>query len=64
MWHELRERLGEQEFWSGVRAWPQAHENGNAAYDDITTWWSERTGEDLSAFFDDWLLGETSPPRR
>ena len=63
MWHELRERLGEEEFWSGVRAWPQAHRNGNAAYDDITTWWSERTGEDLSSFFDAWLLGETSPPR-
>ena len=63
MWDELRERLGEEEFWSGVRAWPEAHRNGNAAYDDITTWWSERTGEDLSSFFDAWLLGETSPPR-
>ena len=21
------------------------------------------TGEELSAFFDDWLLGETTPPR-
>jgi aminopeptidase N len=61
MWDELRERLGEEEFWSGVRAWPEAHRNGNAGYDDITTWWSERTGEDLSSFFDAWLLGETSP---
>ena len=62
MWDELRERLGEEEFWSGVRAWPEAHRNGNAGYDDITAWWSERTGEDLSSFFDAWLLGETSPP--
>ena len=61
MWDELRERLGEEEFWSGVRAWPEAHRNGNVGYDDITTWWSERTGEDLSSFFDAWLLGETSP---
>jgi aminopeptidase N len=61
MWDELRERLGEEEFWSGVRAWPEAHRNGNAGYDEITTWWSERTGEDLSSFFHAWLLGETSP---
>ena len=63
MWHELRERLGEREFWAGLRAWPGLHENGNASYDDITAWWSEHTGRDLSAFFDAWLLGEKSPPR-
>ena len=62
MWHELRERLGEQEFWR-ASAWPGVHENGNASYDDITAWWSERTGRDLSAFFDAWLLSEKSPPR-
>jgi aminopeptidase N len=61
MWHQLRQQLGEKRFWSGVRAWPRAHVNGNASYDDITTWWSERTGRDLSAFFDAWLLGKRSP---
>jgi aminopeptidase N len=63
MWDELRKRLGDGEFWRLVRAWPAAHDNGNAGYADITAWWSEQTGEDLSGFFDDWLLGETTPAR-
>ena len=63
MWHELRLQLGDKRFWSGVRAWPRVHLNGNAAYDDITTWWSQRTGRDLSKFFDAWLLGKRSPRR-
>ena len=63
MWDELRKRLGDDEFWALVRDWPAAHDNGNAGYADITTWWSEQTGEDLSGFFDDWLLGETTPDR-
>ncbi|KQW47855.1 hypothetical protein ASC77_15660 [Nocardioides sp. Root1257] len=63
MWDELRKRLGDKEFWRLVRAWPAAHAYGNADYDDITSWWSDQTGQDLSGFFHDWLLGETSPPR-
>lgn len=63
MWDELRKRLGDDEFWRLVREWPQAHDDGNADYDAITAWWSDQTGEDLSGFFDDWLLGETTPQR-
>jgi aminopeptidase N len=63
MWDELRQRLGDEEFWALVRAWPEQHADGNADYDDITSWWSEQSGEDLSGFFDAWLLGETTPPR-
>lgn len=63
MWDELRKRFGDDEFWRLVREWPATHDNGSADYDEITTWWSEQTGEDLSGFFDDWLLGETTPER-
>jgi aminopeptidase N len=62
MWDELRKRLGDDEFWRLVRAWPETHA-GNADYDDITGWWSDRTGQDLTGFFHDWLLGDTSPKR-
>jgi aminopeptidase N len=62
MWDELRRRIGDQEFWSLVRAWPRSHDDTNASYDDITTWWSDRTGLKLGPFFDQWLLGRTSPP--
>ncbi len=63
MWDELRHKVGEQKFWSLVRAWPRAHDDGNASYADITAWWSQRTGLDLQPFFDAWLLSRTSPPR-
>ena len=63
MWDELRKRVGDDEFWRLVRAWPAAHAYGNADYDDITSWWSDQTGKDLSGFFHDWLLGDTMPVR-
>jgi len=61
MWDQLRRRLGDERFWAVVRAWPKAHEEANASYDDLTDFWSERTGTDLHPFFDSWLLGATSP---
>lgn len=63
MWDDLRQQLGDQAFWRLAAAWPDVHADGNADYDDITSWWSEQTGEDLSGFFDAWLLGDTTPPR-
>ncbi|WP_122819027.1 M1 family metallopeptidase [Nocardioides pantholopis] len=63
MWHELRERLGDQEFWAMVRAWPATRDNGNAGTEEYLAWIQEQTGEDLAGFFDAWLLGEDTPPR-
>ena len=62
MWDELRKRVGDETFWSVVRAWPKAHQDANASYDDLTSYWSQQTGRDLAPFFDAWLLGKTSPP--
>jgi aminopeptidase N len=61
MWDQLRRRIGDREFWRLVARWPGVHRYGNADYDDITTWWSDRTGEDLADFFDGWLLGSRTP---
>jgi aminopeptidase N len=58
MWDALRHRLGDAKFWSLVRAWPRAHEDGNATYDDITSWWSQHSGQDLRPVFDSYLLGK------
>ncbi len=63
MWDELRKRVGDDEFWRLVREWPQSHAYGNAGYDDITAWWSEQTGQDLSGFFHEWLTSDTTPDR-
>jgi aminopeptidase N len=63
MWHELRERLGDDEFFRLVRAWPLARDNTSTGRDDYLAWIEAETGEELSAFFDAWLLGETTPAR-
>jgi aminopeptidase N len=62
MWDQLRREIGDRMFWRLVGEWPQENDNGHGSYEEITDWWSERTGRDLTAFFDAWLLGEQSPP--
>lgn len=63
MWHELRKRLGDDVFFSMMREWPEARSNQNSNREDYLAWVEEKTGEELTAFFDAWLLGETTPPR-
>jgi len=64
MWHELRQRIGDKAFFELIRAWPAAYDNDNAGRSDYLPWLEEQTGVELSAFFDAWLLGKTSPSRR
>lgn len=61
MWDQLRRRLGDETFFEIARAWPVERDNDNAAYADITSFWSQRSGEDLTQFFDTWLLGDATP---
>jgi aminopeptidase N len=65
MWHELRRTMGEQKFWTMVRAWPAAHDqgqlSGSADRTEYYAWIEKTTGAELSAFFDAWILGKTTP---
>ncbi|WP_188111245.1 M1 family metallopeptidase [Nocardioides antri] len=63
MWHELRERIGDEAFFAMVRDWPAEQENDTADREEYFAWIEEHTGEELTAFFEDWLLGRTTPPR-
>ena len=63
MWHELRERIGDDAFFSIVRDWPTARDNRSAGRDDYWAWLEKETGEELTAFLDAWLLGAETPPR-
>ena len=63
MWHELRERLGDKRFFEMMRAWPESRSNQSSGRDEYLAWIEEQTGEELTSFFDAWLLGETTPPR-
>lgn len=63
MWHELRAKIGDQAFWSMVRAWPGEHDNSGATRETYLDWVEQTTGEELSKFFNAWLTGETTPTR-
>jgi aminopeptidase N len=61
MWHDVRQRLGDAEFFRLARWWPASHDNENAGYDDITAWWSQQSDVDLGPVFRRHLLGEKQP---
>lgn len=63
MWHELRERLGDDAFFALVRDWPAEQENDTADRDEYWAWLEEETGLELTAFLEDWLLGARTPAR-
>ncbi len=63
MWHELRQRVGDDEFFDVVRGWPQSQDNRSSDRETLLAFVEKRTGEDLDDFWDAWLLGETTPPR-
>jgi len=63
MWQELREKIGDKKFFKVLRAWPAAQENENSDREEYWAWLEKTTGEELSDFFDDWLLGKTTPDR-
>ncbi len=63
MWDELRLKLGDEEFWRLVKAWPRAVAYGNADGEQWLAWWEEQTGQELTDFFNAWLYGATTPKR-
>jgi aminopeptidase N len=63
MWQELRERIGDRRFFTVLREWPAAQENGNADRRTYIAWIEKTTGVELSRFFDAWLLDRRTPPR-
>ncbi len=63
MWHELRQQIGDEEFFALVRAWPESQENDTADRDEYWSWIEAETGLELTAFFEDWLLGTETPER-
>lgn len=58
MWHELRDRIGEETFWEMVRAWPTEQAGRTSNREEYVAWVEEFTGEELSDFFDAWLFGD------
>jgi aminopeptidase N len=63
LWHALRLRLDDDEvFWAAVRDWPASQDNTSTDRETLLAFLEDATGEDLDAFYDDWLLSPTTPP--
>ena len=64
MWDQVREQIGDDEFFRLVREWPASRDNDHADYDDITTWWEDESGEELTSIFRKHLLAKRQPAYR
>jgi len=61
MWDTLRQRLGDDEFWSLATRWLQTHRFTSQDHDTLAAWWSKQSGEDLTPVFRAWLEGPREP---
>ena len=53
--HMLRIKLGEENFWKGMRLYYARFRNGNAMTEDFRKVMEEVSGQELSGFFHQWL---------
>jgi len=53
--HMLRQRLGDERFWAGIRLYYQRYKNGTASTSDFREAMEAASGDDLAPFFEQWL---------
>lgn len=58
----LREKIGGAAFDRLQRQWVAQYRDGNASTNDYVALAGEVSGQDLTAFFDEWLYAERTPP--
>ena len=61
MWNELRVELGDDEFYRIARSWLEDNDNTSVTREQIVEHWESETGRELTAFFDRWITGRTTP---
>ena len=61
MWNELRVALGDDEFFRIARSWLTDNDGTSVSREQIYEHWEKETGLELSAFFDSWITGRTTP---
>src|SRR4029079_19158693 len=57
----LRERVGDDDFFSILRAWAREHRQGNATTEEFISLAEHESGLDLGHFFEVWLFEPTKP---
>ena len=53
--HMLRQRMGDDRFWAGIRTYYKRYMNGHASTADFRAVMEEASGADLEPLFDQWL---------
>jgi len=53
--HMLRGLVGDEAFWTGIRSYYRAHQDGHATTADFRGEMERASGRDLRVFFDQWL---------
>ena len=59
--HMLRHAVGDDNFWAGIRAYYESFRDGNATSEDLQKKMEEASGQDLDAFFEQWLYRPGQP---
>ena len=59
--HMLRDLMGTEPFWRGIRLYYQRHMNGLASTTDLRRTMEEVSGRELGGFFDQWLTRSGVP---
>ena len=63
MWHELRQQIGDEASSRCCGTGRPTRRTTQADRDEYLAWIEAETGEELTSFFDAWLLSQTTPPR-
>jgi len=53
--HMLRQRIGDDRFWAGIRDYYRRHQDASASTTDFRAAMEQASGQDLTAFFQQWL---------
>ena len=59
--HMLRRKLGDADFWKGIRNYYAKYNGSNANTDDLCTIMEQASGKDLKPFFKEWLYTAGHP---
>ncbi len=59
--HMLREQIGNEAFWKGVKIYLDRHRRGSVTTEDLRKAMEEASGQDLEWFFEQWAYGAGAP---
>jgi aminopeptidase N len=59
--HALRQLVGDDDFFTILKEWARTNAGGNVSTEDFIAFAEKISGEDLTAFFDEWLYTGVKP---